>query len=307
MQNICLLSMRGGGKIAAANTASYSKNKILADLLNKTKTYTGSDTTVKNDLGFIKTIILPAFVKLYEKWPDAYNLLMKSNLEIAIIKYDSAIFYAKHKDEQKNKYYFTKTTTCTASFCIDKSIICVNTNDYYKKIFPVILFLEDVFHETMHAVSYFSLKDGGKIEKLSSYLDKNGSLTLLTRNYIARQNKAIKELLEWKKANIKKYKNANDFYRAFYKQYLVKIKQHRCWAARKLHPNYKENIKEFFMRCFPNMNEGPAEEMLAEGLSHYYGTMQEHNALKKYEPALYSIIKNKVITIVKNAPVDAGE
>lgn len=304
-QNTTGLYGSGENLIAKASESAALENMILRDLQKKTRTYVESDKTVPNDFGFIKTKILPAFVKLYKKWPDAYNLLIKSNFEISIIKYDSAIFYVKHRDEKKNKYYFTKTTTCTANFCIDKSVICVNAYDCYKKIFPAILFLEDAFHEVMHAVSYLSVKDDGKIENLSAYLDKDSSLTAIAENYIDRQNKAIKDLLAWKESNFKKYKNEIDFYKAYYKQYAAKIKQYRCWAARKFNPKGGESIKSFFRSCFPNLIKESIEELLAEGLSHYYGTTEEHNALKKYEPALYSIVKNNVAPTVKNAPIDA--
>lgn len=279
------------------------------EVLKKVKTYISETETIPNDIVYFRKIILPPFQKLFKKCPQLYKFLMKSDFEVAVINYQCSNFTASYYDRASKDMYFNETNARTASAVPDRSVIYVNKRKHFKEKVPRYVMRDDVYHEIMHAASYLSVADNpdrDEINKLSDYLNKkhNNILTRLSRKYILRQEKAVSKCRLWLKNHKceKDNKSVKQFYKNFYKFYHNKINEHKCWAAKRL-PKGVPGSKVFFSYCLPDISRRPVEEMLVEGLTHYFGTEEEKKWLRSQEPELYYLIEIEFLLLMEYFPI----
>lgn len=250
------------------------------------KTLKGPKISVKNDMKFIQENVLPAFLDLYQKWPQGYKLIMSNkNFMIAIMKYDSGVFNAAAAQ------VYTQSASDerpAASVVIrpDKVIVCVNAFNEFDPSFV----RDGIYHELMHAVSNLAVKDGVKIEFLGNMLDKkyNGKLTDIAKRYMERQATAEKEFGNWYRNN----KKASD--KEKYETFISIMNRNKCWAQKKL--GSYETLESYFKSCY--LDPHNAEEVIAFGLMNYFGTPEEKARLLEQEFGLYDLIERSAIPYV---------
>lgn len=294
----------------SANKTGYSYQdpdaKLFKYVLYK-MTVTGADSQVKpfvsrEDLQLIKTAVVTPFKWLQQRWPEGYNLLMKQcaeKFQVVIVNYPDARF--------NNAY--GRSAASIYSNREDKSTIYVNAYDLNKNFNMEDLIL-GVYHELMHAISYLAIKDGLFIESLSGHIDKkyDGLLTNLANEYMNRQ-KSLQEEFDnfWFEAvtqYLPLYKDTNDFCIFIKKEHELLLKKHLCWFRDNQIPKelpVKHNGKKIMIPVFGFQKTIiDKEEMLAEILTHYYGTDNDRKRLMDLEKSLEKIIK-EVQSIVKKA------
>lgn len=294
----------------SANKAGYSYQdpniKLFRYVLYKV-TVTDADSQVKNgasreDLQLIKTAVVTPFKWLQQRWPDGYNLLMKQcaeKFQIVIVNYPDSRF---------NDTY-GRAAASISNNKEDKSTIYVNAYDLNRHFNMEDLTL-GVYHELMHAISYLAVKDGLFIESLSNHIDKkyDGLLTNLANEYMNRQKNLGEDFVNfWSEAvtqYLPLYKDVNAFCIFIKKNYELLIEKHHCWhrdnQALKEVP-LKHNGREIMIPTLISEKTIRAkEEMLAEMLTHYYGTNNDRKRLMSLEKSFEKIIK-EVQSIVKKA------
>lgn len=250
--------------------------KVIKDVVPKVSTFATPEDTCENDMEVIKKIILPAFFKLYQMCPDAYNILMKRELRIAIIKF-------KHDD----LFYIERTKTRTpAAVLADRSAVCLNMHDKFTTAYLI----DSLYHELMHFAGIRATGGG----RLGEVLDKKlgGKLTRISNNYMTRLKRAINTLKIYHK---EKYKNAGDFY-AYYGGVM---RNEKCWVQTRA-PRADMSISAEYCK-FRILQPDNAEEILAWGLEFYYHSKEDRELLRKQEPELYKIIEQEAVPMFKKA------
>lgn len=293
-----------------ANNASYHYQdpdaKLFKYVLPKI-TITDADSQIKSsasreDLQLIKTAVITSFKWLQQRWPDGYNLLMKQSIEkfqIVIVNYPDTRFNDA----------CGRATSSIYSNRDDKSTIYVNAYDLNRHFNMEDLTI-GVYHELMHAIIYLAVKDGLFIESLSGHVDKkyDGLLTNLANEYMNRQKNLDEEWANfWFEAVTKYlplYKDVNAFCIFIKKNYAGLIQKHHCWLRDNQllkEAPLKHNGREIMIpTLISEKTIRDKEEMLAEILTHYYGTDNDRKRLMGLEKSFEKIIK-EVQNIVKNS------
>lgn len=265
------------------------KEKVMDDIKKminqgRLKTLSAPKTSAQNDLNFIEENILPAFLDLYQRWPKGYKLIINSkNFNMTIIKYDCGLFNATGTYSKADNY---QKPTVNITSCPDKSTLSINAFTEFDSSFLI----SSVYHELLHTISNFSVKDGAKMKFLSSMLDKkyNGKLTSIAEKYMQRQTQAENDFHQWKKENEKASKKEK------YEAFIAILNKNRCWAQRKI--GSYESLESYFNYCYYDPYN--VEELLAYGLMNYFGTPEEKDRLREQEFGLYDLIERSAVPYV---------
>ncbi|MFH1453774.1 MAG: hypothetical protein ABIH00_07320 [Armatimonadota bacterium] len=275
-------------EVYTSNIISYSKEdkkNVLRDLEGRITTLKTIEEEEPNSDAFIEKVILPPFLDLYKRWKDGYNLLMKSDFEIGIIKFKDDDFFKEDKSE-----YERAAASCTPEYP-DRILILLNRYDAFSHS----SLKEAVSHEIMHAIDGLILKDaGGEISALSGCLDKkykkkgkkNGKLTQIALKYMNNLQKAHDEI----------YRNYKENHELNPESTKKIMNEYGCWSYKytdKCYLDFEDMIDHF---SYAPKN---ASEMLVSGLQMYFGTKEEKMRLKQMDPWLYGLIEKEVIPAAK--------
>lgn len=273
------------------------EEKVLKDLLykNRIKTFnTNNYNETQNDVEFIKNSLLPQFLKLYKKWPQAYELIMKNtSFVIGIIDSENSVFHTKNSSVPiATKLIYTRP---------DKCALYINKFDLDQKTFGYDYMGEGIWHEIMHAVDNFAVDDT-KYKSinplfLSDILDKkyDNKLDKIAKNYMRRLQSAKVELYNWEIKNMKATEKEK------MDKYIEIMNNNRCWTARRIAFASDETLGQFNNYCFVTTKN--SKEVFACGLALYFGSDEEKARLKDQEFGLYDMIERIIVPRIKNAVV----
>lgn len=235
------------------------------------------------DKKYVEENLLPGFLKFYETWPQGYKLVMKQKgFAICVAKNEAA--FSTYGAYPKGGMY---TPAMSLMMRPDKGVLCVNAGGGFNQYCTE----HSIYHELIHQVSQFAVKDDSKIRLLSVEINKkyNGKLTSLAKNYMSRQQTAEQEFNSWLKENKKASK------KEIYEAFIAALNANRCWAYREI--GSYESLEDYFKICYLDPHD--AEEILAFGLMAYLGSEKTRACLKEQEFGLYDIIERTALPYVK--------
>lgn len=237
----------------------------------------GPSTAEKIDLYYVMQTIKPAFQRLYEMWPDAYNLLMKNKfdkLKLLIAENESVAFESESNGKVASMKYEASSQTININQFIYSKL---NSNAY----------LESLYHEIMHAVSNFC----GKRIKVDSWAREMGG-------HFCKVNKDFNFVL------LSIYLSILSQCNKTYNKRIRSGKYKEIIDLEELDEQYKARQAKWFKRlffddCWTNYPHPNSEEFLVEGLIRYFGSEKKREELRLKEPKLVKLIEENVIPLVR--------
>lgn len=309
--NLCQISSGTG---TARRT---DEQQTFYDIMPRVLFYTSASNFIgqfePRHLQFVKEVVVPAFLRLRRRWPEAYRLLVRKSV------FDFQIRICEYKDNrfQEKDMAIAGTTECRYP---DKATIFINASVGDSSYLSNIL-----YHENMHAVSHLAVKDKPNkfyipkfmnINNLSLYINEKNKkiLTRLYKDYEKRRAEEEKEATAFAQrlevfllsqaGSISKEEAHEMLYNGY-----IKIKnKHNCWAYHTLDKKHFGD-DDFVLKYFMH-NELVIyceEELLIYGLLFYFGPEEEKQRLKAQEPELYELIEKEVIPLVKKASIKADK
>lgn len=251
------------------------------------------ETLKENDPDFVRKILVPPFLKLRQKLPQVYNMLMKKNFfnfHIKIIEYEDKQF--------KPEGIERRMSAATRVNGDNGAIIYLNKFDNFNDD----RYKEAIYHEIMHILVDLTVKDtSSKTYTLCDCLNAKypNQLASLMKTSDERCSEAVKNFVKLtQSAKSLNFKLTDDM---LYDEFKAINEECGFWAYRTLAKG--ENL-EYYLKensFWGVMYE--EEELLVVALTFFFGSDEEHNRLKKHERWLYDRINNEVRKIINNAPL----
>ncbi|MFH1452423.1 MAG: hypothetical protein ABIH00_00365 [Armatimonadota bacterium] len=288
---------------AATYATKTDAQQVFCDILPRIWFKDSSSQTVNQlnseQIQFIKEYLVPPFSALKKRWPVVYKSFMRKNIsDLKIVITD----YEDHRYRQGKNI----GSAAIHNRRSDKATIYVNKHEL-NKYFDKKELTDGVYHELMHSVSYFSIKDNLFINKLSGYIDKkyNNILHRLAKDYMERQKKLDNKFADfWFKtvSMLQNYNNPFELCELIKNTYKSMVAETRCWhrvnqvlEERPL-KHRGEKVLIPTLCCYKTILD--SEEMLAELLTHYFGTKDEKERIKELEPEIYKLLEEKIVPLV---------
>lgn len=271
---------------------------LMARVINVSfpKTLFGPEILKENDPDFIRKALVPPFLKLRQKLPRIYNMLIKKSFfdfHIKIIEYNDKSF--SHHDSDGEEYrarasYQPKYWEC--------GFIYVNKFGN----FDTDLYNEAIYHEIMHILVDLAVKDNSNGHyTICDCLNAKypNQLISLVESFPKKLAKAEKKFVEWLKS-LKSLPPDS----VLYNKYISINEECGFWTYKSIKKN--ESFKDYLKKNNYTFIDNE-RELLVVALTLFFGSDEEHNRLKNQERWLYDRINNEVRVIINKAPLTLEE
>lgn len=238
---------------------------------------------------FIKEILVPPFLQLKQnkELSGIYEMLMKkfpSDFKIIVYDYESEIFSVDPKGAGN------KSVAVAQDVHPDKIVIHINN---YDKFSPTDM-RQKIYHELMHALLNVSCKDGDNENEKKTLIQCRDyeSLTAKSEKYLQNLMEALALFNAWRET-----KGPNASREEVINMYLAACDSKGCWAVRR--PDNNEDLEYYLNHSAAGIYD--ADEIIAWGLTFYFGSNDDRERLKKQDFETYIDIEYFIVPMIKKS------